>query len=88
MLQIKIHSEADKILSIVNTRDSKNIKIIYEKNISKIDMTTEFWGAATTKVDSHTRAFLKIQDGFYEAARVIILQKKVVSMKWSVLSLK
>jgi len=30
---------------------------------TKIDQTTEFWGAATTEADSHTRAFLKIQDG-------------------------
>jgi threonylcarbamoyladenosine tRNA methylthiotransferase MtaB len=29
----------------------------------KIDLKTEFWGAATTEADSHTRAFLKIQDG-------------------------
>ncbi len=29
----------------------------------KIDKSTEFWGAATTEADSHTRAFLKIQDG-------------------------
>ena len=29
----------------------------------KIDKMTEFWGAATTEADSHTRAFLKIQDG-------------------------
>lgn len=29
----------------------------------KIDKTSEFWGAATTEADSHTRAFLKIQDG-------------------------
>lgn len=28
-----------------------------------IDKTNEFWGAATTLADSHTRAFLKIQDG-------------------------
>lgn len=28
-----------------------------------IDKTNEFWGAATTEADSHTRAFLKIQDG-------------------------
>lgn len=28
-----------------------------------IDKSTEFWGAATTLADSHTRAFLKIQDG-------------------------
>lgn len=29
----------------------------------RIDKTNEFWGATTTKADSHTRAFLKIQDG-------------------------
>ena len=29
----------------------------------KIDKTNEFWGAATTQADTHTRAFLKIQDG-------------------------
>lgn len=29
----------------------------------KIDKSNEFWGAATTEADSHTRAFLKIQDG-------------------------
>jgi threonylcarbamoyladenosine tRNA methylthiotransferase MtaB len=29
----------------------------------KVDKTNEFWGAATTLADSHTRAFLKIQDG-------------------------
>jgi threonylcarbamoyladenosine tRNA methylthiotransferase MtaB len=28
-----------------------------------IDKTSEFWGASTTLSDSHTRAFLKIQDG-------------------------
>jgi threonylcarbamoyladenosine tRNA methylthiotransferase MtaB len=28
-----------------------------------IDKSSEFWGAATTLADSHTRAFLKIQDG-------------------------
>lgn len=28
-----------------------------------IDKSTDFWGAATTLADSHTRAFLKIQDG-------------------------
>ena len=33
-----------------------------ENNI-KIDKSNEFWGAATTHADSHTRAFLKIQDG-------------------------
>ncbi len=34
-----------------------------EGNLVKIDKTNEFWGAATTTADSHTRAFLKIQDG-------------------------
>ena len=29
----------------------------------KIDKSSEFWGAATTEADTHTRAFLKIQDG-------------------------
>jgi threonylcarbamoyladenosine tRNA methylthiotransferase MtaB len=29
----------------------------------KIDKSNEFWGAATTQADTHTRAFLKIQDG-------------------------
>ncbi len=29
----------------------------------KIDKSNEFWGAATTEADNHTRAFLKIQDG-------------------------
>lgn len=34
-----------------------------EKAQVKIDKMTEFWGAATTEADNHTRAFLKIQDG-------------------------
>ena len=34
-----------------------------QENIAKIDKNIEFWGATTTKADSHTRAFLKIQDG-------------------------
>lgn len=34
-----------------------------EKAQVKIDKMTEFWGAATTEADGHTRAFLKIQDG-------------------------
>ncbi|MFT6630516.1 MAG: threonylcarbamoyladenosine tRNA methylthiotransferase MtaB [Bacteriovoracaceae bacterium] len=29
----------------------------------RIDKSNEFWGASTTEADSHTRAFLKIQDG-------------------------
>jgi threonylcarbamoyladenosine tRNA methylthiotransferase MtaB len=31
--------------------------------IVRIEKSNEFWGASTTLVDSHTRAFLKIQDG-------------------------
>ncbi|RLA63927.1 MAG: tRNA (N(6)-L-threonylcarbamoyladenosine(37)-C(2))-methylthiotransferase MtaB [Epsilonproteobacteria bacterium] len=34
-----------------------------KEQIVNVDMTNEFWGAATTPADSHTRAFLKIQDG-------------------------
>ncbi|MBL7666285.1 MAG: tRNA (N(6)-L-threonylcarbamoyladenosine(37)-C(2))-methylthiotransferase MtaB [Bacteriovoracaceae bacterium] len=33
------------------------------QNQVQIDKTNEFWGASTTTADSHTRAFLKIQDG-------------------------
>ena len=34
-----------------------------QKQIVAIDKTTDFYGAATTTSDNHTRAFLKIQDG-------------------------
>ena len=34
-----------------------------EENKIFIEKTNEFWGASTTLADSHTRAFLKIQDG-------------------------
>jgi len=34
-----------------------------EEQIIRIDRSSEFWGAATSSVDNHTRAFLKIQDG-------------------------
>lgn len=34
-----------------------------EEQIIKVDKSNEFWGASTTPADSHTRAFLKIQDG-------------------------
>lgn len=34
-----------------------------EENQVHIDKSSDFWGAATTLADSHTRAFLKIQDG-------------------------
>jgi len=33
------------------------------ENQVHIDKSSEFWGASTTQADSHTRAFLKIQDG-------------------------
>ena len=33
------------------------------EQVVKIDKTNHFWGATTTPEDSHTRAFLKIQDG-------------------------
>ncbi len=34
-----------------------------EDTVVRIEKSNEFWGAATTLADSHTRAFLKIQDG-------------------------
>ena len=34
-----------------------------EENKIHVEQTNEFWGANTTLADSHTRAFLKIQDG-------------------------
>lgn len=34
-----------------------------DEQIVAIDQRNEFWGAATTLSDTHTRAFLKIQDG-------------------------
>ena len=34
-----------------------------QENKIKIEKSNEFCGAATTSADSHTRAFLKIQDG-------------------------
>ena len=34
-----------------------------EGNITRIEKSNEFWGAATTLEDSRTRSFLKIQDG-------------------------
>ncbi|MFN8370887.1 MAG: tRNA (N(6)-L-threonylcarbamoyladenosine(37)-C(2))-methylthiotransferase MtaB [Bacteriovoracaceae bacterium] len=51
---------------ILGTNEKYNVfKYLDESNdaITKIDLTNEFWGAATTEFDSHTRAFLKIQDG-------------------------
>jgi threonylcarbamoyladenosine tRNA methylthiotransferase MtaB len=33
------------------------------ETLVRIDKSNEFWASATTPVDSHTRAFLKIQDG-------------------------
>lgn len=34
-----------------------------KEQVIKVKKSNEFWGAATTPVDNHTRAFLKIQDG-------------------------
>lgn len=34
-----------------------------QTEIAHVDKSQDFWGAATTPADNHTRAFLKIQDG-------------------------
>ncbi len=51
---------------ILGTAEKYNVFDYLEeekKQIIKVDLTNEFWGAATTPSDSRTRAFLKIQDG-------------------------
>jgi threonylcarbamoyladenosine tRNA methylthiotransferase MtaB len=51
---------------VLGTNEKQNIfKYLDEEHDNKVqvELTNEFWGAATTKADSHTRAFLKIQDG-------------------------
>lgn len=64
--------EADKIKSmqgvdlILGTQEKyKVFDYLKEEQDSliRIDKSSEFWGAATTEADSHTRAFLKVQDG-------------------------
>lgn len=64
--------EADKIKAmngvdlILGTNEKYKVFDYLEEDEQvqiKIDKTNEFWGAATTHADSHTRAFLKIQDG-------------------------
>lgn len=64
--------EADKIKSmqgvdlILGTQEKYKVFEYLneeEEGLIKIDKSTEFWGAATTQADSHTRAFLKVQDG-------------------------
>lgn len=64
--------EADKIKSmqgvdlILGTNEKYKVFDYLDEDAQtqvKIDKNTEFWGAATTESDSHTRAFLKIQDG-------------------------
>jgi threonylcarbamoyladenosine tRNA methylthiotransferase MtaB len=64
--------ESDKIKSmrgvdlILGTSEKYKVFDYLESEIENqvhIDKSTEFWGAATSLVDSHTRAFLKIQDG-------------------------
>ena len=47
-------SEKYKVFDYLETESDQEIHI---------DKSAEFWGAATTLADSHTRAFLKIQDG-------------------------
>lgn len=48
------NSEKYKVFDYLDEEDGQ---------IVKVDMTNEFWGAATTQSEGHTRAFLKIQDG-------------------------
>ena len=64
--------EADKIKSmqgvdlILGTNEKYKVFDYLDEDEQtqvRIDKNTEFWGAATTESDSHTRAFLKIQDG-------------------------
>jgi threonylcarbamoyladenosine tRNA methylthiotransferase MtaB len=64
--------EADKIKSmqgvdlILGTNEKYKVFDYLQEDEDtqvKIDKTNEFWGAATTQADTHTRAFLKIQDG-------------------------
>lgn len=64
--------EADKIKSmqgvdlILGTNEKYKVFDYLDEDEQtqiKIDNNNEFWGAATTESDSHTRAFLKIQDG-------------------------
>ena len=52
-------------LILGNSEKHKVFEYLEEEERQKIniEMTNEFWGAATTPSDGHTRAFLKIQDG-------------------------
>lgn len=52
-------------LVLGNTEKYKVFDYLSEESTEtiKVDKTWEFYGAATTEADSHTRAFLKIQDG-------------------------
>jgi threonylcarbamoyladenosine tRNA methylthiotransferase MtaB len=47
-------SEKYKVFEYLDSEESLQVHI---------DKSSEFWGAATTLADTHTRAFLKIQDG-------------------------
>jgi threonylcarbamoyladenosine tRNA methylthiotransferase MtaB len=47
-------SEKYKVFDYLESEDEVQVHI---------DKSSDFWGAATTTADSHTRAFLKIQDG-------------------------
>lgn len=58
-----------------------------------IDKSSEFWGAATTQADSHTRAFLKIQDGCNYVCSFCIIpfargRSKTISVEDAVLEAK
>ncbi len=64
--------EADKIskmtgvdLILGNSEKYKVFEYLHEddEQLVKVDKSFDFWGAATTPADTHTRAFLKIQDG-------------------------
>ncbi|MFZ4714652.1 MAG: tRNA (N(6)-L-threonylcarbamoyladenosine(37)-C(2))-methylthiotransferase MtaB [Bacteriovoracaceae bacterium] len=48
------NSEKYKVFEYLHEDDEQTIKV---------DKSFDFWGAATTTADTHTRAFLKIQDG-------------------------
>jgi len=54
-----------------------------EDTKTKIDQSTEFWGAATTEADSHTRAFLKIQDAHFGLFLLLgdVLEQSLLKMR-------
>lgn len=77
-------SEKYKVFKYLNEEDGLQVKV---------DQTNDFYSAATTTADSHTRAFLKIQDGCnYICSFCIIPQargrSRAVSVKEAVESAK